>query len=437
MERAKPIGDAKIKHPELIYSFVLMAVLCLLGGGNSIFSILILICFIPLMFKPEYLIGPVIFSSIWGNYIIVASGQSLARYLTLFFIFGVLVKVIQQKRKIKVDFWFITIILAILLGLMLSMFGIHGYTSIPTSYILTMFLFLVAIYCPISSKEVLIKQLWYFSILSIAYSCWFLLRNGLDAFDEGKIGMIEDGVNSNTVAKGICIVAIVILTHFLYVNLKRKIVHITLILMSVFLLFITGSRTALVAFIIAGTICILYWLRSSSKKAIGAIIVIAVSLILFTYIYNFLLEALPELMKRFALDDVLEDGGTGRIDVWKAYMECYFSDYWFFGIGFDPLNLYYAVENVNGIGHGAHNHIIDILASSGMVGLVLYFSMYIKAYKEGFKLAKTEKSVIIPLGMLTASLALGIGENVLRGRLLWFSIFLILMLKQVNEKKPI
>ena len=79
--------------------------------------------------------------------------------------------------------------------------------------------------------------------------------------------------------------------------------------------------------------------------------------------------------------------------------------------------------------------IIDILASTGVVGLLLYSSMFIRGYRESTKLIKKDMSVIIPFAIFTASLAIGIGENVLRGRFVWMSIALILVLKRLFEKE--
>lgn len=425
---------SKIEYPKLLYSLVLIAVLSFFGGMNKLIPAVVLVAFIPLMFDPEYLIGPVFYSCMWNGHDIFTSGQTFARYFIIFFIFSVVVNIIQKNRRIKVDFWFITVVLGILLALMLSAFGVYGYTSIPASYILNLMLFLVALYCPVKSKDLFKKQLWYFAILSLIYTTWFVLRNGFDAFEEGKLGSIDD-VNTNGIGKILCIIAIVVFCHFLASGLQSRILHISMLLVSVLLLFLSGSRTSLLAFLIAAVICLLYWMKLNSRKIIGTVIVIALVLLLFSYIYDYLVEAYPVLMERFTVEDTLEDGGTGRVAVWASYMTRYFPKYFMFGMGFDPLNLFRAIESVNGIGHGAHNHIIDILASTGVVGLALYIPMHIKGCKEGMQLAKRDAFAMVPFGVLIATLAIGIGENILRGRLLWFSVALIMLLKKLNEQE--
>ena len=116
-------------------------------------------------------------------------------------------------------------------------------------------------------------------------------------------------------------------------------------------------------------------------------------------------------------------------------MTHYFPDYWLFGIGFDPLNMFYAAEAVNGIGHGAHNILIDILSASGLVGLTLFTTVYVRGFLDMKNGIKVNRNIFIPLAMMIGLLATGIGENVFRGRALWFAISLgALLLKERNAQ---
>ena len=436
MQKIKTRIGIKAQHTEMLYSMLLIIALCLFGSENKLVVAIILLAFVPLIFKPEYLIGPILFSNAWGSWFLISEGQTFTRYLTLLFLLGVFLVVINRKEKIKVDFWFISIMTSLILGLALSMFGSHGYTSIPTSFILAMLLLLAMLYCPVKSKEGLIKQIWWFTIIGIAFAFFLILRNGLDVFEAGRFGVeTEESIGSNAVGKSICTLALVVFAHFLVGNFKGKILHISMILLSLFLIFLTGSRNALLAFIIASVICLLYWLKLNSRRLLPSMLLIAVMLVASYYIYNGLVDAFPDLMERFTLDNVMDDGGTGRIDIWKAYFGALFQDYWLFGLGFDPNNLYHAVQDVNGIGHGAHNHIVDILASTGIVGFVLFMWMHVRTYKISLNTIRRDVTALIPFAMLTATLLLGIGENVLRGRPLWFSTALVIVFYRLNKKE--
>ena len=432
---AKSKNKASTEALILCYSIAQVVALCLFGSGNETFAKLVLIGFIPLIFKPECLIGPLFFADTFSNYVLVGEAQSLSRYLILFFIAGVVMKMMFTSKRIKVDFWLIAIILMALLGLLFSCFGLFGYTSLPFTYLYNLLYFFCLLQCAVKATTNIIGQMWSFTVLSVLYSVWFVLKNGLDVFIDGRVGVFEEGVNANTIAKGLCILAIIVLAHFMVNNFKHKIFHVGLLMLSVFVLFLTGSRTGFIAFFIGAAFAFLYWLKMSKKK-IGT--AVAVTLIFFVgiyYLYGYMMEEFPTLMERFTVEDVVASGGTGRVDVWSAYMTHYFPDYWLFGIGFDPLNMFHAAEAVNGIGHGAHNILIDILSASGLVGLTLFTTVYVRGFLDMKNGIKANRNIFIPLAMMIGILATGIGENVFRGRALWFAISLgALLLKERNAQ---
>lgn len=428
--------EEKKERNTLIYSLLLTLLLCLLGGGNTAVTFIALLGYIPLLLRPECLIGPVLFTSVFDDYILITAGQSLGRYVAIFFIVGVLMKLMFAKRKIKIDFWFIIAVVIAITSIILSFFGIKGYTSFPITLVFNLIFFFCMLNCPISSKKVLVDQIWWFTILTLAYSAWFLLQNGLSAFEEGRVNIFEDSVNANQMAIGLAMLAASLVAHFLISNFKQKALHIALILATVFLTFLTGSRTSLLAILISSVIIFLYWLKLNSGKFGTALVITLLSAVLLYGIYQFLVSRFPLLMDRFTVDNVVESGGTGRVDVWKAFLTEYFPHYWLFGIGFDPQNLFYAVADVNGVGHGAHNIIIDILASSGIFGLTLHLMVFEKTRKEIKISAKKDCSALFPFAMLVCIIFTGIGENVIRGRLFWFSIALcIIFTILINKEK--
>jgi hypothetical protein len=81
-----------------MYTIVLTAFLCFFGTGRPIVSIIVLVCYIPLIVHPEMMIGPIFFANIFSGYILVAEGQTLSRYLTLFFVIGVFEKGFQRAE---------------------------------------------------------------------------------------------------------------------------------------------------------------------------------------------------------------------------------------------------------------------------------------------------------------------------------------------------
>ena len=114
-----------------------------------------------------------------------------------------------------------------------------------------------------------------------------------------------------------------------------------------------------------------------------------------------------------------------------------FPDYWAFGIGFDPLNIFHAIKRVSSEGHGAHNALVDILSSSGVFGLFLYVGFLRQVFRRIGKQISENKNFLLIVGLVSGLLVNGIGENIIRGRFFWFAIGLAFILlnspKEANK----
>ena len=217
-------------------------------------------------------------------------------------------------------------------------------------------------------------------------------------------------------------------------GLKFKALHIVAFMFGVFILFLTGSRTSFIALLVTVIIMYLYWAKLRSLNFGKSLVITVVFSLLIFIVYNVVLSLLPVLMEKFTVESVLDSGGTGRIDIWLAYLFEYFPKYWLFGIGFDPLNMYYAMKAVNGIGHGAHNIIIEILSSTGLVGLAIYGITIFRSYRDMSREAIKDMEMMIPMALLTNSLMVGIGENAIGGRFVWLAVGLGVAFIEINKK---
>ena len=84
--------------------------------------------------------------------------------------------------------------------------------------------------------------------------------------------------------------------------------------------------------------------------------------------------------------------------------------------------MFYAIESKWLVGHGAHNIIVDILSASGVIGLLVYTFYFSKCIRLFLKSASYHLDVLVPLGMLICILAMGVGENVIRAKMVWLCI---------------
>ena len=87
----------------LVYSVVIMLILCALGNlSNIVVSAFVLILALPLIMKPEYLLGVVFFATVFDEYIIFSAGQSFSRFFVLFLlVFYILLHILSKIDRIN------------------------------------------------------------------------------------------------------------------------------------------------------------------------------------------------------------------------------------------------------------------------------------------------------------------------------------------------
>lgn len=151
--------------------------------------------------------------------------------------------------------------------------------------------------------------------------------------------------------------------------LEKKKLHVipAVVILSVVLL--TGSRGALLAFILAffAIVCLYF---ASSKHRARNIVLVALLIVFLLWIFDLILAQMPEsVARRFSWDYIAEKGSTGRTRVWAFLLDHFSKDNiprMLFGHGYGTTSL---VNTLNG--RVAHNLYIDNLITVGVVGLLL------------------------------------------------------------------
>ena len=415
------------------YAFLLTVAACLFGiTQTSALMLVVAALFAPLIFMPEFLLGPIVLFTIFDDYLLVGSSASVGRFVTLFFIAGALLVILKKGTIKQASLYFF---LLLVFGVLLSFYSTQGYTSLPISYILNMILAVAMLNFSEVSTEEIAKQFFIYGVLALAFVYLLFMQNGFDSLVEGNRLTIDEETNSNQVAMGLAIVMALFVSNMLIFK-KHKLITILLIVAVLVALFFTGSRTALIASIVMAFL--LYLINAQDKRSKRkALLFLLFGTALFGLIYRILEDAYPLLMERFTMENIEESGGTGRLDVWKNYFIHFFPKYWFIGMGFDPLNLFYGLGSLFAEKHGAHNLLVEVLSKSGVVGLILYAVCFVKFFRATTKQLQANKYLLLPIAIVLTTLVNGLGEDVLTGRFLWFGIGLGYMLLHngVNENK--
>lgn len=419
---------------ELLCTLLVIAS-CFLGSTkNTILSLAVIIGFAICILKPIYLIGPIFFMTIFDDYLVAFSEQSFSRFCAIFFCVGVLLKMLAHQQQIRYLGEMAMGVIMLLLGILLSSTSIFGHTSFPTSYVFNLILFIcMASFIP-QDNSIVVKQLYKYTLLGVVLIAVLVGQNGTNVHLGTRL-TIASNVNANQLAMGMTQMTAVVIAHL--INSKKRIVDYCLIFILIAGLFLTGSRSGT----IAALLCIItvyifaIWKTVSRKKKVRSIATVVLLGVIICFLYFYLAEKAPALMYRFTYKNIVATGGTNRVDIWTALLTRALPGHYLFGIGFDSTNAYYAVQSINGIGHGSHNLIVEILTKTGIFGMTIYLAFFIKLFSKMAQSLQQYSELLMPFAMISAILINGVGEDVLTTRFLWFGAGLVYMLLNSSRKE--
>mgnify|MGYP005762760953 FL=1 len=183
----------------------------------------------------------------------------------------------------------------------------------------------------------------------------------------------------------------------------KKIMSLAELLLYFYLVLLSGSRGGLLAIAGGVIVFVLSFGNKSHKQFFRKIILFVVAFLLITLILDYLPES---LRSRFTVEDVIEDGGSGRTLLWEQAFDLFdranvFRK--FFGYGTASARWcfsYFGYSKVNVV----HNIFLETLVELGVIGAIIYIiaiASFIKAalkFKDKFSLG-----VIILMFVLSLS----------------------------------
>ena len=203
-------------------------------------------------------------------------------------------------------------------------------------------------------------------------------------------------------------------------KLYERAIHAVILVICLYALLRSGTRGGLLA-IIAGALFYFFSGKQGMSKRIGiAIFVLIGGAILFPYIF----ELLPEtVQRRFSIEALLRNGGSGRSDIWKACIA---------GVGDSLMTLLFGHgkgATMTALGVASHNFLLDQLYNGGILALVL-LSMFIgtlfaKAGRNGNVYAKS---------LLVAYFAMMMTVSVGANMYFWTGMAFVVLLSNWNEE---
>lgn len=423
-----------------IHSDVVIAIVSTTLMGISAVTNNAAFCYAAMLFLPFGLIYPtslipvLMVTSLSSNFFAAAEGVGAARLFAFAIVLGVIISMLRKHRKINFLWlrFFIIIIIATLLTI-----AINGTLNIQALSIIGLNLLIASAFSNIrldlkGLKRILFCVFAAFSIISILVFI-SLSISGVQALFQGRVS-IDSDINTNRQAMMCAQMGAFFFGYAVYSQkAKLKVFCYILGLVNFFICLISGSRTGCLALLLGFMAAILVFNRINKKSFKGiaaAVLIVFIGFLIFQYVVS----KNAVLADRFALQGILESGGTGRWDRIVAEVKYIIPNHLLFGVG--PSSIYeaLALEPYLARPGSSHNIIVSMLTQIGIVGSAAYFAIIFSVIKRIIAALRKYPVALIPLCMLLTALFNGIGEVMYCERLLW--IVLSLSFLFVNSCAP-
>ena len=217
------------------------------------------------------------------------------------------------------------------------------------------------------------------------------------------ISIIGEGADENTL-NGYIIYAF---SYFVYNFIlgKRRALAITMSMMCLIFVFLTGSRGALVAFLMVLIVSMIIGFINGGEQRRRALTILG-GIAIFSCFYETIISFFPDkLAERYSLNYILLNGTTGRSDIWEALLTRLFNDkisVVLFGNGIGTSQYYNDINNLV-----AHNLFIEIIVGVGVLGLLVYLCLLYFIFKKALKNQQYIEFIAL-CGLITLSMTLSL-----------------------------
>lgn len=426
------------------YSYVVSSLLLLIASGYTSMSIvgLAFLGHCLLSVNNPFLLMPSLFlSSVLSDYFVLFNGGideggiSVSRIVSVIFVAFILLKGLQNSLRLNRKFLFLIIFITFANIISTLMSPLPGVEMILQILLNTIIFLLLASWKKEYDKEKLINFMIIMAVMGSIYFAFMSLFN----VDDLLRYSISEGVNANSFGMALAQNSGILLGSFFWFRERKKsyIKIISLVILtgiSIFILLLTGSRTAFFAVALTAVVMLLLEGVCYNKRSIFTMIPILVLGFGLYYAVSGLIDEYV-VIERFTLDSILQSQGTGRIEIWEALFTYVIPENILFGVGIGAQNVKIAIAPYAGTYvNAAHNILIDLLSQVGLVGFIAYFSLFssvlfasVKEYRKG------NKFMIIPLTMYLVALFNGIGESMYTTREIWLTMGLCILMINLSK----
>lgn len=302
----------------------------------------------------------------------------------------------------------------IFFGLLLIMNGIHTDSMAEYFFDFTYFqnivLFWILINHEQSEPGVLEKGMFAFAMGSITLALLYYNGIGIE-YSGGRVSIFGD--NQNIIGLRMCISITILILAIIKNNFRMGRVRFLLLLpipVMIGLMVETGSRHAVLAFVLVFIAALfLYKTERSLWKIVSFFIGIASVFLIYQYIMQ------NEVIRIRLFQSVYEGNLSNRDVIWKNMIPLIKSNP-IFGVGQSGYATYCQV--IYGVYTSPHNVILEILAFTGLTGLMIYFYFLYLIFRRSWRMYRKD-GLILPLLLLFIAFSMIVISHILEVKIGW------------------
>lgn len=151
--------------------------------------------------------------------------------------------------------------------------------------------------------------------------------------------------------------------------------HVSIIVLSLYVCLLTGSRSGLISLLTAIVFSVFAFIKLKIKKVFLALSILA---FLYLFIINVVLPSLPQdMLQRYSFENAVNDKGSERLIIWETQWH-YLTD--------NPARLFfgYGFGGINGYQRASHNVFLQEIVCGGFVGLSLFILLLISLIRYSY-----------------------------------------------------
>lgn len=426
------------KKLEIISCFLVL--LMFLTAYYKSFSIFIVFMIISLLVfrKREIIINLLFVSSTVPTFFIlpesIKNNFGIGRIIGLMVLFYFIIDLLIDRA---VDLRLLWILLII--TIMNSFSTLFSYDIISSFNIYLMLTFHMGVFFALSNMKLnfcLIRKLLSLSsFLLIIFFAYIFLSN-LGEFYGIGISISKD-INKNRFAMGLVITGIISFFNIYENNFLKRMMFFVSYLLDVYILFLSGSRTATIALLLGSFVYFVYMIKNN--KIMHNIYLVFVLFLIIIIIFVILSNSTfyENIIERYALSNMIVSKGAFRLIGWENDIKYVIPNNLLLGTGLGSVSETKAQMSFDLNPVPAHNIIISLISQVGVIGFILYIILFVYIFLKVNKPKKTNDEIIFFIFILISIILNGIGESIFSERSIWLISGLLLGATKSNETNVI